>query len=570
MSGATTALPAGADLITAIYSGGTGFAGSQGTLLIQVTGVNQSTTTSVSSNPIGPITQGTSVNFTASITGSPSVGTVAFYFDFGQADQFQIGSAVNVSGGTANSSATTALPAGSDIITAIYSGGAGFAGSQGTTTITVNQTTSTTVSSNPIGPITQGTSVNFTASITGSPSVGTVAFYFDFGQADQFQIGSAVNVSGGTANSSATTALPAGSDIITAIYSGGAGFAGSQGTTTITVNQTTSTTVSSNPIGPVTQGTSVNFTASITGSPSVGTVAFYFDFGQADQFQIGSAVNVSGGTANSSATTALPAGSDIITAIYSGGAGFAGSQGTTTITVNQTTSTTVSSNPIGPVTQGTSVNFTASITGSPSVGTVAFYFDFGQADQFQIGSAVNVSGGTANSSATTALPAGSDIITAIYSGGAGFAGSQGTTTITVNQTTSTTVSSNPVGPITQGDSVNFTATITGSPSVGTVAFYYDFGQPDQFQIGSRRQRKRRHGQLQCDHRIARRLRYYHRDLQRRRRLRRQPRDDYYHGEPNDFHHGFVQPDWARYARHIGQLHGKHYRQPKRRHGGVLL
>ena len=485
-SASTTALPAGSDTITAVYSGATGYAGSQGTDIIQVTPANQATTTSVTSNPVGPITQGDSVDFTANISGSPSVGTVSFYFDYGQADQFQIGGAVNVSGGSATSASTTALPAGSDTITAIYSGGTGYAASQGTDTITVNQTTTTSLTSNPVGPITQGDSVDFTANISGSPSVGTVSFYFDYGQADQFQIGGAVNVSGGSATSASTTALPAGSDTITAIYSGGTGYAASQGTDTIQVNpanQATTTSLTSNPVGPITQGTSVDFTASISGSPGVGTVSFYYNYGQSGQFQIGSAVNVSAGSATSASTTSLPAGSDVITAIYSGGTGFAGSQGTEALLVNQTTTTSVTSNPVGPITQGDSVDFTANISGSPSVGTVSFYFDYGQVDQFQIGGAVNLSGGSATSASTTALPAGSDTITAVYSGGTGYAGSQGTDTITVNQTTTTSLSSNPVGPITQGDSVDFTANINGNPSVGTVSFYFDYGQADQFQIG---------------------------------------------------------------------------------------
>jgi IPT/TIG domain/Bacterial Ig-like domain (group 3)/Dockerin type I domain len=397
---------------------------------------NASTTTSVTSNPVGPITQGDSVDFTATISNANpgNVGTVSFYFDYGQPDQFQIGGAVSVNNGSATSDATTALPSGSDTITAIYSGGAGFDGSQGTYKLVVNQTTTTTVTSNPPGPITQGDSVDFTAAITGNPNVGTVSFYFDYGQPDQFQIGGAVSVNSGSATSDATTALPAGSDTITAIYSGGTGFAGSQGTDTLLVNQTTTTTVTSNPVGPITQGDSVDFTAAIAGSPSVGTVSFYFDYGQPDQFQIGGAVNVNSGSATSDATTALPAGSDTITAIYSGGTGFAGSQGTDTLLVNQTTTTTVTSNPVGPITQGDSVDFTAAITGSPSVGTVSFYFDYGQPDQFQIGGAVNVVSGSATSDATTALPAGSDTITAIYSGGTGFAGSQGTVTIQVNST----------------------------------------------------------------------------------------------------------------------------------------
>ena len=95
------------------------------------------TTTSITSNPVGPITLGTAVTFAATITGDPSVGAVSFYFDYGAPDQFQIGSAVSVTNGSATSDATTALPAGADTITAIYSGGFGFDGSQGTLTIQV-------------------------------------------------------------------------------------------------------------------------------------------------------------------------------------------------------------------------------------------------------------------------------------------------------------------------------------------------------------------------------------------------------------------------------------------------
>jgi len=51
----------------------------------------------------------------------------------------------------------------------------------------------------------------------------------------------------------------------------------------------------------------------------------------------------------------------------------------------------------------------------------------------QIGSAVSVSGGTATSAADT-LPLGSNTITAVYSGGTGFTGSQGTSSVTVNGT----------------------------------------------------------------------------------------------------------------------------------------
>ncbi len=232
------------------------------------------TTTTVTSTPASPITLGTSIDFTATISGSPSVGTVTFYAGPGLTNP--IGSPVSVSNGTATSVADTTLPVGTDTITAVYSGGSGFAGSQGTENVTVNNgttTTTTTVTSTPAGPITVGTSITFTATISGSPSVGTVTFYAGPGLTNP--IGSAVNVSNGTATSAADTTLPVGTDTITAVYSGGTGFAGSQGTENVAVNNSTTTTVTSTPAGPITVGTSIDFTATISGSPSVGTVTFY-------------------------------------------------------------------------------------------------------------------------------------------------------------------------------------------------------------------------------------------------------------------------------------------------------
>ena len=460
VSAADTTLPVGANTITAVYSGGTGFEGSQGTESVTV---NAATTTTVASSPSSPITQGTSIDFTATISGSPSVGTVTFYAGPGLTNP--IGSAVNVSSGTATSAADTSLPAGSTTITAVYSGGSGFAGSQGTESLEVDANTTTSVSSTPSSPITQGTSIDFTATISGNPSVGTVTFYAGPGLTNP--IGSPISVSGGTATSAADTTLPVGSNTITAVYSGGTDFAGSQGTEPVTVNSNGTTTVSSTPSGPITQGTSIVFTATISGSPSVGTVTFYAGPGLTNP--IGSPVNVSGGTATSAADTTLPIGSDTITAYYSGGTGFASSQGTETVVVNASTTTAVTSTPNGPITQGTSIDFIATISGSPSVGTVTFYAGPGLTNP--IGSPVNVSGGSATSSADTTLPVGSDTITAVYSGGTGFAGSQGSESLEVDASTTTSVSSTPSSPITQGTSINFTATISGNPSVGTVTFY---------------------------------------------------------------------------------------------------
>jgi hypothetical protein len=126
----------------------------------------QSTTTTVTAAPPSPVLAGTSVTFTATVTGSPSAGTVTFYAGPGLSNP--IGSPVSIVGGSATSSATTTLPAGSNTITAVYSGGSGFGGSQGTTTYVVNQAPAFT--SNASATFTVGAAGGFTVTASGHPA----------------------------------------------------------------------------------------------------------------------------------------------------------------------------------------------------------------------------------------------------------------------------------------------------------------------------------------------------------------------------------------------------------------
>jgi hypothetical protein len=91
-----------------------------------------------------------------------------------------------------------------------------------------------TAASSPANPVTSGTPVTITATVAGSPSVGTVTFYA--GPNLTNPIGAPVNVVNGTAASSAVATLPVGNDMITVVYSGGPGFAASQSTESVVVN----------------------------------------------------------------------------------------------------------------------------------------------------------------------------------------------------------------------------------------------------------------------------------------------------------------------------------------------
>jgi hypothetical protein len=133
------------------------------------------------------------------------------------------------------------------------------------------------------------------------------------------------------------------------------------------------------------------------------------------------------------------------------------------------TTTAVSSSQ-NPSAYGQAVSFTATVTGNSPTGTVQFNID-GSA----FGSPVTLSGGSATSGSTTTLAVGTHTVTAVYSGDSQNVGSTGTLgggqVVTI--ATSTTSVSSSLNPSTYGQSVSFTATVTGGSPTGTVQFNID-------------------------------------------------------------------------------------------------
>jgi hypothetical protein len=161
------------------------------------------------------------VTLTASVTssgGAPPNGENVTFMSGATA----LGTA-QLASGTA-SLASTALPVGADSITAVYGGDADFAGStSAAVSQTVNKATSSTTLKSSLNPSTSGQSVTLTADIEGQFSgVATGTVTFNNGSSS---LGS-VSVSSNTAALS-TTALPVGTDPITAVYSGDSNLTGS-------------------------------------------------------------------------------------------------------------------------------------------------------------------------------------------------------------------------------------------------------------------------------------------------------------------------------------------------------
>src|SRR5581483_4707987 len=141
--------------------------------------------------------------------------------------------------------------------------------------------------------------------------------------------------------------------------------------------------------------------------------------------------------------------------------------GMATVAVKNNTSTAIISS-ANPALSGSSVTFTATVTPASATGTVDF-FDGGN----NIGSGT-LSAGVATF-ATSSLTLGNHTITAVYAGDADNLGSTSPVLVESIKANSTTSVTSSVNPSVFGQSVTFTATVTGLPPAsstpsGTVTF----------------------------------------------------------------------------------------------------
>jgi hypothetical protein len=131
----------------------------------------------------------------------------------------------------------------------------------------------------------------------------------------------------------------------------------------------------------------------------------------------------------------------------------------------QTPISIVVTSSLNPSVFGQTVTFTATVTGASPTGTVQF-----MDDGSNLGSAVTLVGGVA-SFTTSSLELGPLFITAVYGGDTNNLSSTSSQLIqTVNQVPTTTVVTSSLNPSTVGQSVTFTATVSGASPTGQVTF----------------------------------------------------------------------------------------------------
>jgi hypothetical protein len=376
-------------------------------VLINISGA-VTTTELVSS--IDPSNFGQAVTFISTVTsqgsGTPT-GTVTFTYG-----STTLCNAVTLSGGTATC-AYSALPVGSDTVTATYSGDSNFSGSSASVNQTVNQASTTLTLISSLNPSGLDSPVTFTATITplyGGQATGTVTFKDG---------GTTLGSSGvsGNAASLTTSGLAMGTHSITAVYSGDSNFAGSTSNTlTQVVTKATTTTTLASSVNPSVQGKPVTFTAlvsSLAGTPT-GKIQFL------NGTKVLATLKLTSGSAKYT-TSKLPPGANIVTAVYKGDSN---NNGSTSAPVDQfvlaATTTTLKSSP-NPSKYGEAVTFTAVV--SSSIGAPPD----GETISFMKGKTLLGTGSLSDGSAsftTSTLKVGTTSVDAVYGGDSNFAGSK--------------------------------------------------------------------------------------------------------------------------------------------------
>ena len=266
VNGVAVAPGTGSQLIAASYTGDSNYKASVSGAISQASA--QGTTTVSVAASANPALFGTSLTLKATVAGSglQPTGTVTFYNGSAQLGTGQLNSS-----GVATI-ATSALPLGSDSITASYGGDTNYFPSSsaplvvtiiavGTTPSTITVTPSAT-SITTSQPLTVAVAVSGAA---GSPTpTGSITLAGGTFTAQQA-------LSGGSASFTvAAGSLSTGLSTLTASYSGDATYAAGSGTTTVTVAAVAIGTSAPSPVSP---GTSATATVTVTaGSAYSGTI----------------------------------------------------------------------------------------------------------------------------------------------------------------------------------------------------------------------------------------------------------------------------------------------------------
>ncbi len=406
------------------------------------------TTLTPSANPAVP---GGQVTLEAAVTPVTATGTVRFYQNI-----TLLGSAP-VTNGVAQFTWTAPLGGFSSYtLRAVYEGDLTDNLSASSITENVGQGSTTTSLSSSPNPSGQGQNVIFTATVSPVAATGTV--YLMNGST---QLGSAT-LSNGVATFNISS-LPTGSTSIRANYTGSVAYLSSSGTITQVVLSPTTASLTATP-NPSAYGSAVTLTASVMPAAATGTAQFF-----SGSTLLGSAALASGQAQIS--VNNLAAGSDSLTAVYSGDSTYAGSTSAAwSQSVKVATVPTLAST-MNPTYPQQAISIIVTVTPSSNIGPTPT-----GSVQLLDGTTVlgtsNLQNGTVQFSVSFAL--GTHSLTAVYAGDANFLGSTSAVLSEVVKNLSSGYLTSSANPSMFATPITFTTTVYQPGATGSVQFL-DYG-----------------------------------------------------------------------------------------------
>jgi subtilase family serine protease len=348
------------------------------------------------------------------------------------------------------------LATGSATLNVSYSGDATYAEATGSTSVTVTKLTPTVaVQPDPTNVGGQTTSVNVQVTVTGTGGTPTGTATLTTGS---YNSSACTLAGGGCTIGVPATNLSTGSNTLTVNYSGDSVYVAASGSATVNVSALIPTvTVTAAPTALTTTG-STQVTVKVTGSGATpsGTVTL-----SSGGYSSGPQALASGSVTITVQGSNLAAGSDTLTANYSGDAMYLAATGSTTVTVTQVAKVapTVTVTPASTsISAGQSLGVTVGVSGASGVPTGSVTLSSGS----YTSSAQTLSNGSASFTIpANTLAAGTDTLTATYSGDSIYNGATGTGTVAVTQAVFALSASAPAA-VSRGGTATSTITVASS------------------------------------------------------------------------------------------------------------
>ena len=405
-----------------------------------------------------PVAAGQSVTLTATVTptatyASVPTGTITF-----QDGSATLGTAVTLDAtGKATYTSTTLTPE-THSLTAVYSGDTTYPTGDAAQSLVVTGLTASVKVTPASASITTAKSLSVTVAVTGSGATPTGTITLTSGG----YTSSAATLSGG----SATVVIPAnslsaGTDTLSASYSGDANYGPATGsaTETVTIPLTPSITVTP-ASNTVNTAASLSVTVKVAGSSGTtptGTVTL----------SGGGYTSAAVTLVNGSATIVIPAnsltvGNDTLTASYSGDANYASASGSTpasspvTVTPGLIAATVTASPATSTMDTGSTLSVPVTVTGAgvTPTGTVTL-----SGGGYTSAAATLVNGSYTFTIPSNSLSAGADTLTATYSGNSVYLAGTGTASVTVTQSAYSLAATTPAA-VTAGSPATSTVTVS--------------------------------------------------------------------------------------------------------------